>query len=100
MLKTVEAVKERERELQFREESNSKKQSTSTKLCKQQYLLDSLESYSLEKKVTLKNKAQAQNYVNNSICWTVWRERGISNEISFICVASKYRKIGYKIGIF
>ena len=28
------------------------------------------------------------------------RERGISNEISFICVASKYRKIGYKIGIF
>ena len=56
MLKTVEAVRERERE-----------------------------SYSLEKKVTLKNKAQAQNYVNNSICWTVWR--AYSREISFICCA-------------
>ena len=51
MLKTVEAVRERERE-----------------------------SYSLEKKVTLKNKAQAQNYVNNSICWTVWREIVQRNE--------------------
>ena len=36
MLKTVEAVKKRERELQFKPKSNSKKRSSRTILCKQQ----------------------------------------------------------------
>ena len=42
MLKTIDTV--REREVQFKEQSNSKK------------------------------NAQATSYVNEQICWTVWRE--------------------------
>ena len=45
MLKTIDTVREREREVQFKEQSNSKK------------------------------NAQATSYVNEQICWTVWRER-------------------------
>ena len=43
MSKTVEAVRERERELQFREQSSSKKRCHNIILCKYTELLDSLE---------------------------------------------------------
>ena len=43
MEETVEVVRERERELQFREQSSSKKRCHNSILCKYAELLDSLE---------------------------------------------------------
>ena len=51
MGETVEVVREREREVQFREQSSSKKRCHNSILCKRAELLDSLEreSYNLMK---------------------------------------------------